>query len=256
MGPAEPQRLVYAIGDIHGRLDLLEETAAAIEAHRDGRPATLVFLGDYVDRGPDSRGVIDWLIRAQAEQDVICLKGNHEALMIMSLRAHDREAEAMWMSNGGVETLTSYEGHDPEDHLDWIDSLPLYWQDGHRIYVHAGLFPSVRLDAQSEESCLWIRQRFLRAIPAELPGHVVHGHTPKWDGKPDPSEPELLAHRTNLDTGAYFTGVLTVGVFDRDKAGGPTGLLMTAPLIADRSEALATWAREAELFRRRRSREA
>jgi serine/threonine protein phosphatase 1 len=88
----------------------------------------------------------------------------------------------------------------------------------------------VPLEGQNEETCLWIRERFLRAGPGDLPAHVVHGHTPHWADKPDARLPELLPHRTNLDTGAFMTGVLTAGVFDPATPGGPIRLLTTKEL--------------------------
>jgi serine/threonine protein phosphatase 1 len=91
--------------------------------------------------------------------------------------------------------------------------------------VHAGLAPKTPFHRQSEETCLWIRERFLRARARDFDGHIVHGHTPLWDGKPDFTQPELLAHRTNLDTGAFASGVLTVGCFDDASDGGPVELL-------------------------------
>ena len=91
--------------------------------------------------------------------------------------------------------------------------------------MHAGLEPGVPLGLQDEATLLWIRGPFLRAPAEAFEAHVVHGHTPLWDEKPEAAEPELLAHRTNLDTGAYFTGVLTVGVFDPAAPGGPIELL-------------------------------
>ena len=134
-----------------------------------------------------------------------------------------------WLGNGGDAALRSYDGEVPADHLAWMRGLPLRHADGHRIYVHAGLRPGLPLEAQDEETCLWIREPFLRAGPGALPAHVVHGHTPFWDGKPDPGRPELLPHRTNLDTGAYFTGILTVAVFEAAEPGGPVRLLQTGP---------------------------
>lgn len=217
------ERLLFAVGDVHGRLDLLERAWAAMEAHARGRAARVVFLGDYVDRGPDSRGVIEFVMRAQAEGAATCLKGNHEAMMVDALRG--AAPMPWWLGNGGDATLASYRGAVAPEHLEWMDALPLLHRDPHRIYVHAGLKPGVALENQDEETCLWIRERFLRAGAEELPAHVVHGHTPFWAGKPDPRQPELLPHRTNLDTGAYMTGVLTVGVFDPDAPGGPVRLL-------------------------------
>jgi serine/threonine protein phosphatase 1 len=221
----------YAIGDIHGRLDPLTAAMDHIHAHAAGRPHRIIFLGDYIDRGPESRGVIEFLMAAERTGPITCLKGNHEALMLGALRRPDGGALPRWLRNGGDATLRSYgtDAHDlsavPQEHLNWLARLPFLIHDDHRIYVHAGVTPGIPLDRQDEDACLWIREPFLRAPPAAFDRHVVHGHTPTWAGKPDPSEPELLPHRSNLDTGAYFTGVLTVGIFDDDLPGGPVSTL-------------------------------
>ena len=224
--------LVYAVGDIHGRLDLLLRALEQIEAHAAGRPATLVLLGDYVDRGPESRGVVERLMDLQQRPGrVVCLKGNHEDLMVRGLTGGAVSA-GHWLDNGGLEALRSYgaAGPDefrlvPEAHLDWMEDLPLMARDRHRLYVHAGVAPGRAPERQSERTCLWIRERFLEAPAEALPAHVVHGHTPEWAGKPRAADPELLPHRTNLDTGAWHTGVLGVAVFDAARPGGPLELL-------------------------------
>jgi serine/threonine protein phosphatase 1 len=236
------QKLTYAIGDIHGRLDLLLAAAGEIAAHRRGREALVVCLGDYVDRGPASRGVIDFLMRAEAEENWICLIGNHEELMI---DAHETGDMDHWFSNGGQETLASYEGDVLPEHLEWLKGLSWMCTDDHRAFVHAGVMPGEPLEAQDERTCRWIRERFLRAEADELPCHIVHGHTPYHALKPNGSEPELLAHRTNLDTHAYSSGVLTVGVFDPDIPGGPVEVLSITQALAARRRAEAFRARAA-----------
>lgn len=213
--------IVYAIGDIHGRLDLLEQAADMIDAHAGGRSHTVVCLGDYVDRGPDSQGVIEFLIRWDRKGGLVCLKGNHEAMLLDGFG----EERAFWLGNGGEATLASYGGEIPREHLIWMQDLPVIARDAHRIYVHAGLMPRLELAEQDEDTCLWIRERFLWAPASALPAHVVHGHTPRHGRKEQPEVPERLAHRTNLDTGAWWTGVLAVGVFDANTPGGPTEIL-------------------------------
>lgn len=207
--------LSYAIGDAHGCLALLERAFDLIWAHAGTRSFQVICLGDYVDRGPDSRGVVDFLIREQDRTALTCLKGNHEAMM---LEAFEEGEWSMWLDNGGVETWGSYLGDVPAAHLDWLRRLPVLARDADRLYVHAGLMPRLDLSDQDEDTCLWIRGRFLRADAAELPGHVVHGHTPQHTDKLDMAEPERLPHRTNLDTGACWTGVLGVGVFEPGQA--------------------------------------
>jgi serine/threonine protein phosphatase 1 len=226
-------RLTYAVGDVHGRLDLLLDALDAIEAHAAGTSFRIVFLGDYVDRGPDSRGVVDLLIDLQKRRQVVCLKGNHEELMCRALVEPGRGNKERWLENGGKQTLLSYglawSGYAapriPTTHFRWLTGLPLTTGDTHRIYVHAGLLPRTPVHQQSEDTLLWVRDRFFAGGVGDFEAHVVHGHTPIWKGKPDASEPELLAHRTNLDTGAFATGVLSVGVFDAKLAGGPREVL-------------------------------
>ena len=228
------EELIFAIGDIHGRLDLVTAALAVIEDRAASAEAfRVIFLGDYVDRGPDSRGVVDLMIELSRDHRYVCLKGNHEAMMLTCLGGGNSEDFTRWMDNGGRETLDSYGAADwesaidvvPPQHLRWMRALPLTSGDGHRIYVHAGLMPSTPFERQTEETCLWIRERFLRAPGHQFEGHVVHGHTPQWAGKPEAGEPELLPHRTNLDVAAYATDRLCVGVFDAARGGGPIEMM-------------------------------
>jgi serine/threonine protein phosphatase 1 len=222
---------IYAVGDIHGRFDLLSRAVFAIARHAGERPRRMIFLGDYVDRGPASRPVVDRLMALEEAGEATCIKGNHEEMMVRAL-SEGGQSWWHWLANGGAETLASYGAASREEaaetvparHLAWMSGLPLTTADEHRIYVHAGLDPRPG-QIFAEESCLWIRERFLRAPASALPAHVVHGHTPYWAGKPDPAQPERLGHRTNLDTGAFATGILSVGVFDPDQSGGPVEIL-------------------------------
>lgn len=225
--------LVFAVGDVHGRLDLVR---AALDAIADFQPQLsrrLIFLGDYVDRGPHARGVVELLMSMSHDPSVVCLKGNHERIMLDALVNGTTETFEFWRRMGGRETLASYGASDiesalervPASHLSWMMQLPLTSGDGHRIYVHAGLRPGTPLHEQDETACLWIRERFFKGSQGEFGAHIVHGHTPTWEGKPDPCEPELLPHRTNLDLGAYATNSLGVGVFDGARPGGPVAVL-------------------------------
>lgn len=244
---AGDRRAVYAIGDIHGRFDLLEGALRAIAAHSKSHRSRLIFLGDYVDRGPQSREVVTLLTALQRDPCVTCLKGNHESLMVQALTSGRSDDMSRWIAAGGDQTLRSYGVSQldqareaiPADHVRWMAGLPLTSGDGRRIYVHAGLMPSVSLEKQRPEWCLGIRERFLRADPDQFDAHIVHGHTPAWAGKSDRAAPELLAHRTNLDCGAYDTGILAVGVFDEAVEGGPVELLVTYAL-ADNSVVTTT----------------
>ncbi len=219
--------LTYAIGDIHGRLDLLRRAQGAISEHAGAALHQVICLGDYVDRGPDSKGVVEALMALAAGSAWICLKGNHEDLMVEALRAGGPGAMDRWIANVGDETLASYGGRTaiPAAHLDWLESLPLFHLDANRLFVHAGVAPDVTLADQDPQTLMWIREPFLTAPAEALPCHVVHGHSPRWREKPDLAQPETLPHRTNLDTGAVWTGILSIGAFEDERAGGPVEIL-------------------------------
>jgi serine/threonine protein phosphatase 1 len=209
--------LTFAIGDIHGCLDKLERLIAACEAHADGRPARWVFLGDYVDRGPDSRGVIELLMRREQAQPgaVVCLRGNHEQ---MAITAHvDPRAMPLWLANSGATTQRNYpetKGRIADAHLAWLDALPFCHDDGLRFFVHAGIDLSVPLDRQEDEVMLWMREPFLSECDEVDCGRfIVHGHTPLKGGRPD-----LRRRRLNLDTAAVLGGPLTAAAFDDTRA--------------------------------------
>ncbi len=204
--------LIYAVGDIHGSLSKLQQLIARCEQHAAGRPMTFVFLGDYVDRGPDSAGVIRTVIELQSSlgDRVIALKGNHEAI---ALGVIDGTLPAdYWLAQGGTATLRSYGVQSarelPRDHVEWLRSLRLSHDDGRRFFVHAGIDPNKPRDAQDEHDLLWIREPFLfdRRDYGRL---IVHGHTPLKTRAPD-----LRSNRLNLDTGAVFGGALTAAVFE------------------------------------------
>jgi serine/threonine protein phosphatase 1 len=214
--------LTYAIGDIHGRHDLLQLLVGMIREHAGDRLRKLVFLGDYIDRGPDSAAVIETVrsLQGASPDKVICLMGNHEDMALTAL--DDPAAITWWMRNGGDATLASFgvgtPGDIPVDVLEWLSRLPVSHEDERRYYVHAGLRPGRPFQQQSDEDKLWIREPFLNA-DYDFGKHVVHGHTPIPSARPD-----IRSHRTNLDTGAVFSGVLTAGVFT-DEKGPPIGHL-------------------------------
>lgn len=203
--------LTYAIGDIHGCARQLDQLLVAIQHHRAGRLVRLVFLGDYIDRGPESARVVRRLRRLTdvGKQRVTCLAGNHEDMMLQARR--DRHTLRAWLSNGGVTTLASYGATNladlPEDDVRWLASLPTLHEDRAHYFVHAGLRPGVTIRDSDPQDRLWIREAFLRSRH-DFGKHVVHGHTPRMSGAPD-----LLPHRTNLDTAAVFGCSLTAGVF-------------------------------------------
>jgi serine/threonine protein phosphatase 1 len=217
--------LTYAIGDIHGSLDKLRALFARCEAHAAGRPMKLVFLGDYIDRGPESFGVIDFLLtlRKRRGDAIVTLMGNHEEMALSIIDGETRVGS--WLLQGGAETLESYGVRDPSDipraHVDWMRALPLRHDDGRRFFVHAGVNPAVPLDAQNASDLLWIRQPFL-SDPRDYGRLIVHGHSPLETGRPD-----LRGNRLNVDTAAVFGGPLTAAVFDDSKT-EPLGFLQAA----------------------------
>ena len=215
--PVTSSPLTFAVGDIHGCLDKLERLVAGCEARAGDRPARFVFLGDYIDRCPDSRGVIEFLLRMQQAQPgaIVCLKGNHEQLAI---DAHDRlGAMPAWLHNSGGATQQNYRDNDGliiEPHLAWLRSLPLCHDDGLRFFVHAGVDLSVPLDQQEGEVMVWMREPFLsHCDEVDCGRFIVHGHTPQRTGKPD-----LRKRRLNLDTAAVIGGPLTAAAFDDTQA--------------------------------------
>jgi serine/threonine protein phosphatase 1 len=212
---------IYAIGDIHGRHDLLQK--ALREIARDSGDAnatmgtTVVFLGDYIDRGPQSREVVARLMRGpeRAGDRWICLKGNHEA---MAWDAHQPGGNRyLWLDNGGDATLASFGGTMPDEVLAWFRDLPLRYETERHFFVHAGIMPGMPLQAQDDATMLWIRSRFLDDS-RDHGKHIVHGHTPSYAA-------ELRPNRTNLDSMAFHTGRLSVGRFDPQMKGGPTRLI-------------------------------
>lgn len=225
-----PDRRVYAIGDVHGCVDRLESIHAMIRADLGERPVarpTVVHLGDFVDRGPDSRKVIELLMQPWPDGDrpppvVVDLMGNHEAMMLDALATGSHAAADLWLSNGGIATLQSW-GVDPGrppstwwgavpcTHLGYLRGLGLMHRAGGYTFVHAGIRPDVTIECQSREDLLWIREPFL-SFDGALPSVIVHGHTPR-------DEPEVRPHRVGIDTGAVLGGPLTCAVLEADQIG-------------------------------------
>lgn len=200
---------IFVIGDIHGLFVKLKILMTKLEI--DGERDTVIFLGDYIDRGPDSKGVIDAILEIrQAFNHVICLRGNHEQ-MFLNYYGEDRDEE-LYMQNGGMKTLISYgfEGSGgrkaftvPESHLDFFTSLQTYHETGEYLFVHAGLRPGVPLDQQDSEDILWIRDEFIYS-PCDFGKIVVFGHTPvSFD------MPFISRNKIGVDTGAVYGGKLT-----------------------------------------------
>jgi serine/threonine protein phosphatase 1 len=224
--PSTGGRLVYAVGDIHGYSAqlraLIRELSADLARSRPAERPLLVFVGDYVDRGPDSRGVIDLVLELEAEGpfEVVALKGNHEDALLRVLT--DEAFGPNWIRNWGQATLRSYgvevpapglEAAEttrvqgelaaalPPRHLAFLRRCEMSRTVGDYLFVHAGVRPDVPLDAQEDRDLLWIRYEFLES-EADFGKVVVHGHTPS-------DEPERRANRIGIDTGVYYSGVLT-----------------------------------------------
>ncbi len=221
---------IYAISDIHGCADLLQQMFTVIDRDlttaRSMRPIH-VFLGDYIDRGPDSRRTIELLIERGRKHESVFLKGNHEAFLFDVLKDPARLQD--WKQYGGLQTLTSYGlrpslNPDPAEQAELIkqlavaipphqrrffNSLRLRFVCGDFFFVHAGVRPGVALARQEEHDLLWIREEFLNS-ERRFGKYIIHGHTPV-------REPDILPNRANIDTGAYATGNLTLLTIQGDR---------------------------------------
>jgi diadenosine tetraphosphatase ApaH/serine/threonine PP2A family protein phosphatase len=215
---------IYAVGDIHGRDDLLASLLRKIENHAAANGSlrnVIVYLGDYVDRGLQSRQVLDRLIAGPpADFEAVHLKGNHEEALLQFLQ--DAQFAKTWKYYGGLETLHSYEVTDltlsddpsvferarekfdaalPQSHRSFLENLSFSVTFGDYFFAHAGVRPGIGLERQSEHDLMWIRDEFLNSR-SNFGKIVVHGHTPR-------EKVEFRANRIGIDTGAYMTNVLT-----------------------------------------------
>jgi len=242
---------LYVIGDVHGCLGKLEEVNVQIEDDLNARPPDdwrIVYLGDFVDRGPESRGVIDFVIGQMAARRVYALRGNHDQFMIDFLGERDPTAFQIWVSNGGIQTLASYgiapdriaragdtaglaKLHEafldalPEGHGPFLAGLPHMVRLGDYAFVHAGVRPGVPLKSQRSDDLLWIREPFLSS-DEDFGAVVVHGHTVE-------DQVRLRPNRIGVDTGAVFGGPLSCLVLEGTEAGllgaqGPVPLALPA----------------------------
>jgi serine/threonine protein phosphatase 1 len=218
---------VYAVGDVHGCLDRLlaiHELIAEDLAARPVEEAVLIHAGDYVDRGPDSAGVVARLAAGAPLPDVptVNLMGNHEHMMLAALATGETETTELWLANGGADSLRSWgvppsaqprewPTYLPMPHLTFLRDLALRHEVGGYLFVHAGIRPDIPLDRQSRHDLMWIREPFLSWNGSFGPV-VVHGHTPR-------PEPVVRQNRIGIDTGAVMGGVLTCAVLEGDKLG-------------------------------------
>jgi serine/threonine protein phosphatase 1 len=218
---------IYAVGDVHGCADRLEAMHEAIAADLAASPVAnplVIHLGDYIDRGPDTAGVIDILLRpfpqmGDAAPRVVNLAGNHEDMLLQALATGSLEDASLWLRNGGGATLESWglrwrdgpvawERAIPPEHLGFLRGLSLIYRVGGYAFVHAGLRPGIEMAGQTREDMLWIREPFL-SFQGHLPAVAVHGHTPE-------SGPTIRPHRIGVDTGAVLGGPLTCAVLEGD----------------------------------------
>ncbi|MFQ1699085.1 metallophosphoesterase [Loktanella agnita] len=214
--PPAPAQPFFAVGDVHGRLDLLEPVINRLGEARH----PIILVGDYIDRGPDSAGVLRYLQQQSATGQVICLRGNHEDMLLKFLdrpRKHGR----VWLRFGGVQTLESFgitgvtAQSEPGaliaardallaalgDTRDWLSTLPYAWQSGNVAVVHAGANPHQPLETQSQPALAWGHPDF-RHVARSDGLWLIHGHTIV-------AAPHIVDGRVAIDTGAYATGQLT-----------------------------------------------
>ncbi len=214
--------MIYAIGDIHGRLDLLGVLRRKIMKDAETKEGShkVIFLGDYVDRGPDSKGVLDYLMSEPFTGfEHVFLKGNHEDMLIGSLSGRYNDLK-FYLENGGIQTVRSFglevmplykdatpwiEAIDP--YYNWIRDLHFFHKVEGWLFVHAGIDSRVPMDQQDPETMMWIRKRFLED-ETDYGFRVVHGHCPTY------GEPDVKHNRINIDTGASWSHRLTAICID------------------------------------------
>jgi len=206
--------VIYAIGDIHGYYWKLVELVAMLPLEDDDR---LVFVGDYIDRGPQVSQVLDFLIQLRAiRPSTVFLRGNHEQMALEARKwKHDFARTALWMGNGGSETMDSY----PKARIGWVERIPLahweflestameYWEEKY-VFVHAGFLPAGAKWPYEEEPRLWVREEFLGSAQ-DFGAVVVFGHTPQKTGRP-----LIQANKIGIDTAVAFGGPLTAIALD------------------------------------------
>jgi serine/threonine protein phosphatase 1 len=198
---------IYAVGDIHGCLGHLERLLDQVQP--DLSRDRLVFVGDYIDRGADSKGVVDYILslkKSHPPENIICLKGNHEAMFLNFLAGRELE---LFLFNGGMGTIEGYWGGNyrgkklvlPPEHEEFYRDLLLLYETPDYIFVHGGLKPGLPLAAQQEEDLLWIRGEFLLS-PEDFGRRVIFGHTPF-------PRPLVMPNKIGIDTGAVYGNHLT-----------------------------------------------
>lgn len=208
------------IGDIHGCYRELKELIATLKREGEYNKDTdkLIFLGDYIDRGKDSRLVIEFIRGLQKDNDnVIALMGNHEDMLL----DWDKNRDGLWILNGGQETLKSYKGYKEqfEKDIEWIRNLPVYHEDDDFVYVHAGVDVTEVMEKQDRHTLLWIREPFIY-YPKEYYKRVIFGHTPTAFLTEDTKPVRTFANNVAIDTGCVYGGALTALIIDDDEVDG------------------------------------
>lgn len=241
------KKITYAIGDVHGRADLLNAIMAHAVADAAIQNATpiFIFLGDICDKGPHSRQAMDAVAEALIDYEgSIVLKGNHDDLFLKAVFEQDRRYAAAWMSRGGMETLASYYPGDLNEAVEFVRTMhgdhlrmfanakPMVTVDG-IVFAHAGIDPMVSLTDQTEKNLMWIRDPFLDHV-GHLQNIIVHGHTVVGD------LPVVTENRISIDTGAYYSGRLTAVAIDNGSFrffqtdGSSKSVVDVEPVLLDR----------------------
>lgn len=230
--------LTYAIGDIHGYHKPLLKLLGMIKQDADGQPYRLVFVGDYVDRGPESYRVVQLVkdLTEGAPENNIAIRGNHEQMMLEAMThlktdddqviLENQRVIGLWLYNGGQETLDDYLTHSPREidrHLAWLERLPTKFETEYHFFCHGGIRNDLPLDQQTDAMLMWARDWWCNRIggqPISHPKHIVYGHTPTRNGMP-----RTYPDSTGVDTGVFFCGRLTAARFDTSKPGDPESFL-------------------------------
>lgn len=194
------QSLIYAIGDIHGCLDPLKDLLKEINPSAEDK---LIFIGDYIDRGPNSRGVIDFLIALSVNKNCVFIRGNHEQMMMDYFA--DKPEGKIWSMNGMDATLESYGSifSVPSYHLDFLEETIMFDEEDSYTLVHAGVRPGISMEEQSNKDLLWIRDDFIYSKKPLKDRIVIFGHTPMLSG------PLFQKHKIGIDTGCVYGGKLS-----------------------------------------------
>lgn len=227
---------LIAIGDVHGEYDMLIELMARIEASKYAPSYHLIFLGDYIDRGPKSSDVVSFLSELKDEPGVTAIQGNHEDWMVDAVLNGNRDARDSWLHFGGIQTRASYGVPMPtaltapftkEERraAGWMKSLPLFYQTENHVFVHAGVRPGCPMAGQSRSTMQWVRPDDFSDYNQDDPmgpcKHLVFGHTPSKD-----RQPWLGKNWTGIDTGGCFSrGALSAAIFDASKKAGPVEII-------------------------------